>query len=325
MKNYTLIQQVVLFLKDNPHKRFTAREIAIQLVKIYPDYYKQKRLNSQQRFTSENSFISQIVAEIGSRIKRLKQSNAGILIQDQPRPRVYEWKGNSKLKSNFIDKLKDEENAGKDILNLPLKKMNYTEADLYPLLIEYLGTEYSLKCDRINEKFSKKGKGENGNKWLHPDIVALQAVTEDWNSLVKTCVQSGDAKMAYLWSFEVKKQISRSTVRQYFFQAVSNSSWANYGYLVSASIPDDGTMNELRMLSALHGIGLIILKTDNVIDSQIMIPAAFRAEVDWCSVNRLVEENADMRLFIQKVASYYKSGLLQKTGWSNDLLKVESN
>lgn len=76
MKNYTLIQQVVLFLKNNPCKRFTAREIAIQLVKIYPDYYKQKRLNSQQRFTSENSFISQIVAEIGSRIKRLKQSNA---------------------------------------------------------------------------------------------------------------------------------------------------------------------------------------------------------------------------------------------------------
>lgn len=94
---------------------------------------------------------------------------------------------------------------------------------------------------------------------------------------------------------------------------------------MSASIPDDGTMNELRMLSALHGIGLIILKTDNVIDSQIMIPAAFRAEVDWCSVNRLVEENPDMRLFVQKVASYYKSGLLQKTGWSNDLLKVESN
>lgn len=320
MENYTFIQQIILFLKQHPHQPFTAREIATQLVQIYPEYYKQKQQNSQQHFASKQAFISQIVAEIGARNKQLSQLNEEIKIQDQPRPRVYQWIGSSELTSDLINNLDDEETIEKHVLNFSPK----TEMDLYPLLIEYLDAEYHLKCDRIDEKRSKNNKGEYGNKWLHPDIVALQAVAEEWDGLVKDCVQAGSARMAYLWSFEVKKQITRSTVRYCFFQAVSNSSWANYGYLVSASIPDDGTMNELRMLSALHGIGLIILKTDNVIDSQIMIPAALKEEVDWCSVNRLVEENSDMKAFIRKVTSYYRGSLLQDIRWSNDLLKRKS-
>ncbi len=84
-------------------------------------------------------------------------------------------------------------------------------------------------------------------------------------------MQADNTKIFYLWLFEVKKQMARSIVRQYFIQAFSNFSWANYEYLVCVSIPDDGIMNEYRMLSALHGIGLIILKINNIVDSQIMI------------------------------------------------------
>lgn len=118
--------------------------------------------------------------------------------------------------------------------------------------------------------------------------------------------------MVHLWSFEVKKKITMSSVRESFFQTVSNSSWANYGYLVCASIEGDDTQEELRMLSALHGIGVMILNTENLSESNILIPARFREKPDWRSINRLVVENKDMADFIQYVASYYKSGWLSK-------------
>lgn len=40
---------------------------------------------------------------------------------------------------------------------------------------------------------------------------------------------------------------------------MSNSSWANQGYLVAAEVEGADTMKELRLLAAAHGIGLIVL------------------------------------------------------------------
>ena len=60
-----------------------------------------------------------------------------------------------------------------------------------------------------------------------------------------------------------KNSINRSNVREAFFQTVSNSSWADFGYLVALEIADDAAMKELRMLSGLHGIGFIRLDMDN--------------------------------------------------------------
>ena len=44
---------------------------------------------------------------------------------------------------------------------------------------------------------------------------------------------------------------------------MSNSSWANEGYLVATSISTSEVEEELRMLSALHGIGVILLIPEN--------------------------------------------------------------
>nr|WP_052646285.1 hypothetical protein [endosymbiont of Acanthamoeba sp. UWC8] len=76
-----------------------------------------------------------------------------------------------------------------------------------------------------------------------------------------------------LWSFEVKLLINRSNVRRAFFQAVSNSSWANYGYLVAAELEGSDTKRELQILSALHGIGFILLDSKTPVESQVLIPA----------------------------------------------------
>ncbi|WP_196426505.1 hypothetical protein [Piscirickettsia salmonis] len=105
-------------------------------------------------------------------------------------------------------------------------------------------------------------------------------------------------------------------VRKSFFQAVSNSSWANEGYLVARSIADSRAYQELRMLSALHGIGVILLSVENPSESELLLPAQKRSVIDWQSVNRIVEENADFKDFIDLVANYYQTDRLRKCDWN---------
>jgi hypothetical protein len=94
----------------------------------------------------------------------------------------------------------------------------------------------------------------------------------EWHQEVRDCVNQYSDKRTKLWSFEAKLLINRSNVRECFFQAVSNSSWANFGYLVAAEIGGTDTLKELRMLFAAHGIGFIKLDVDNPADSQVLIP-----------------------------------------------------
>src|SRR5258707_14769867 len=42
-----------------------------------------------------------------------------------------------------------------------------------------------------------------------------------------------------LYSFEIKKSLSFANLREAFFQAVSNSSWSQEGYLVAAELSSD--------------------------------------------------------------------------------------
>jgi hypothetical protein len=55
----------------------------------------------------------------------------------------------------------------------------------------------------------------------------------------------------------VKVALSISNVREAFFQTVSNSSWANYAYLVASSL-DAKAKDELELLSEAHGIGFYL-------------------------------------------------------------------
>lgn len=217
IENSSFVSKVVLFLKENKGKAFTAREMAVGLIGLYPDYFRRKRENSQQNFPSENSFISQIVAEIGARKKQILYQDAAMMIQDKPRPRTYCYQGGLSRNSRDPDSVGNVED-GQDGLVFSTQEQDYSEADLYPLLMEYLRQECQLLCSRIDEKCSRKDKGRHANHWLHPDIVAMQPVTEEFHALVKNCVQASGGRMAYLWSFEVKKQITRSLVRQYFFR-----------------------------------------------------------------------------------------------------------
>ena len=146
----------------------------------------------------------------------------------------------------------------------------------------------------------------------------MQAVDSKWNDLIRKCVQSGGGKRVRLWSFEVKIELNSSNIRKSFFQAVSNSSWANEGYLVTTLITDNenNVMQELRMLSALHGIGVILLNSKNPYDSEILLPAIVKSEIDWQSVNRIVLENKDFNEYIKLVSIYYQTGTIFPQQWN---------
>jgi hypothetical protein len=305
MSKLSQTKKIIALLKDNPLKRYTARELAEEIIALYPEDYATKKQNP--RFEDERAFVSQVVAEIGAQKAQLIKASKHIFWQDKPRPRVY-W-------FDPKHKMGEESSYQEDEVLSESTQKALKEHDLYPLLMEYLYWEHGLFCLRIDEKRSKNQRGKGGNTWLHPDVVALEALDKSWNELVRTCVKSGNGKSVRLWSFEVKIMLESGNVRKSFFQAVSNSSWANEGYLVATSISNAKVEQELRMLSALHGIGVILLNIENPSESEILLPARSRAEVDWESVNRIVEENRDFEDYIELVSGYYLTGRIRDGDW----------
>lgn len=308
MSKLSQSQKVYTFLKQHSGQRFNAREIALAITNQYPEDYLEKRNNP--RFSDNKEFINQIVAEIGAQKSSIQNSSPNIHWQDKPRPRVYWYNSDSHQQPEIPE-------TDNDLNEQSVSEQHHlTEHDLYPILINYLKSEHHLYCLRIDEKTSKNNRGNGGNQWLHPDIVAMEPVAQDWHVHVKTCVQEGGGQSVRLWSFEVKKELTMGNVRKSFFQAVSNSSWANEGYLVATSIADHRVEQELRMLSALHGIGVILLSTDNPSESDLLLPAQKRSTIDWQSVNRIVEENKDFRDFTDLVANYYQAGRIRAKDWN---------
>jgi len=304
-------KKIVELLKANPNQKFNAHQIAEQIVASYSEDYRDKRQNP--RFADEKSFISQVAAEIGSQKDQIVKNDMHVFWQDKPRPRVY-WYNPEKEVGEIAQETDENEDENLEVPTIV--ETAFSEHDLYPILIDYLKTELHLYCQRIDEKRSKNSRGNGGNQWLHPDIVAMQPVDKEWNELIRSCVKQGAGQSVRLWSFEVKKELTGSNARKSFFQAVSNSSWANEGYLVATSISDSTVEQELRMLSALHGIGVILLNPENPSESEMMLPAKSRAEVDWQSVNRILVENADFKNYIELVSTYYQTGRVRARDWN---------
>lgn len=273
----TRVQMIIETLRDNPNKKFTARDLAAEFLVRYPNEMAEKQ--SKRHFETEEHLLSQLAAEIGGeRTEAAKKRFPNVVTQDKPRPRLYYWDGNpgqSAVEESVLEEVE-----------LPTPAQTYSEHELYPLLIEFLHKELNLYCQRIDEKTSRNSHGSGGNHWLHPDVVALEPLDQHWDPVVKDCVRHGNDSAIRLWSFEVKKQLTRSNVRQHFFQAVSNSTWASFGYLVATGLNND-VEAELQMLASLHGIGVLILNTESLFDSQILIPARERTVIDWQSVNRI--------------------------------------
>ncbi len=293
----TLAEKITDILKSAPERRFTARELAEELVRRWPNWAEHKRQNSGQQLDHKGP-IYQIMAEIGASRNALRKNQSILTTED--RPRLYYWTNAA------------TEQVFQEVGTVPpggsAESWQPLEADLYPMLGRYLHDELGLWPKRIDERATAR-KTAGVNRWLFPDLVAMELVTgADWPASVRDLARAMRASRARPWSFEVKVRLDRPSLREAFFQAVSNSSWANLGYLVAGEIAGDGTLDELRVLGGLHGIGPIRLDRDDPSECEILVPARGRSDVDWASLARLASESTDMRAFVEAVSGSLGAG-----------------
>lgn len=294
-------------LKLNPGERVTARDLANWIFATYPNECEEKKKSSRQDLQSDADLIQQLVAEIGAYRPAIEKKWKQVRTTSD-RPRLYYWTdATDAAEVAFVE----SSSAAAVALGQPPKK----EHDLYPLLTTFLWAEWHLHSRRIDEKTASNKLGPGGNRWLFPDLVAMEDLTRDLVDEVRTLFNHSPTKKVRLWAFEVKLLLNRSNVREAFFQTVSNSSWANFGYLVAADIETDEAKRELRMLSALHGVGVIRLDKDNPTESEVLIPARERPEVDWANANRLADENSDFRKVIKVVRQFHQTGDAHEKEW----------
>lgn len=181
---------------------------------------------------------------------------------------------------------------------IPLKT-TYQEKDLHPLMVYY--GSYYLKAYLITIRHNLSGKKSFG-EWVHPDIVGCYYPFTDWDVDVVDVSNLLSSSAIKLYSFELKKELNFSNLRESFFQAVSNSSWANEGYLVTAEIEeDDDFMNELTRLSSAFGIGVIKLNTEDPDSCETLLPAQTKDRVDWDTVNKMANLNSDFKKFLKRI------------------------
>ncbi|AEI38103.1 COG2958 family protein [Zymomonas mobilis] len=304
-RNNSLKKLAINFLKDNPEKKFTAEEIAYGIFKNFPDLAQKKKQRSAVIRTDE-ALVRQWRREIYSR--RLNDPKIKTI---EERPRKYYYS----LKSDSAE-VEAAEYQDKNIVSFnKISQNKISEQDLYPKISSFLKDELKVFSKRIDEKRSSNKYGIKGNHWLHPDIVGLEDLGADWDQEVRDCVKGYADKRTKLWSLEVKLLINRSNVRESFFQAVSNSSWANWGYLVAAEINGQDTEKELRILSSAHGIGFIWLNVENPLESEIRVPAREKIEIDWDTANRLATENKDFWEYIKQIRQFYQTGEVHDSDW----------
>lgn len=182
---------------------------------------------------------------------------------------------------------------------------SFHERELHPLLVSFIYADAHFRCVAktiFHEKSKKSNKGKN--EWLHPDIVGIYFPKLLFDTSTYNLMQVMDDCQYRLYSFEMKKRVDFSNLREYFFQAVSNSSWANEGYLVALDFADNLELQEeMRRLNNAFGIGFIKLNTENVEQSEIMFSARYNENVDWDTIDRLSETNQDFKEFVTSAVS----------------------
>jgi len=222
------------------------------------------------------------------------------------RPTRFFLKSRESMLSDALLKKVEVEEAKK-----PAPKTSYHERDLHPLLTYYVYANPTFSRGRsIYTKtiFHESSRRKGYNEWLHPDIVGVYLPLGDWNQDVIKFNQLLDNNSIRLFSFELKKSLTKANYREAFFQAVSNSSWAHEGYLVAADITqDDDLLAELERLSASFGIGIIHLRLSDFNSSTVNFPAHSREVLDWETINKLCEQNNDFSKFIQDVKIDFES------------------
>ncbi|GAA8697279.1 COG2958 family protein [Helicobacter pylori] len=181
------------------------------------------------------------------------------------------------------------------------------ERDLHSFLTYMAINNENLKCYTktiFHEESLKSPKGMD--RWLYPDMVGVRFLhAELSNENLIAFSKKFDTLPVKLVSFELKKEISVNNCRECYFQAISNSSWANEGYLVGHHINTHNPqlMDLLKRLHASFGIGVIDLRTDED-KSAILLNAKYKEKIDYTVASELSEKNEEFSGFLKSVVDY---------------------
>lgn len=175
------------------------------------------------------------------------------------------------------------------------KQENYKERSLHRLLSNYLLSNNILSKTIFHES---SNKSDQAQKWVHPDMVGVE-FNEFQESSTRSLLKATETKeYIALYSYELKRTIDNDhQLKEYFFQALSNSSWANYGYLVAFEISED-VMEEMARLNRSFGIGVI--KVSPYTDDTTVLYPARKNELDYYTIDKLCRINPDFKNFIIK-------------------------
>ncbi len=188
------------------------------------------------------------------------------------------------------------------------QKNSFHERDLHPLLVKFLSEDpnFRLLCKTIRHEECKKGKGGEC-KWNYPDIVGVYFPYNKYKEETLKFLHHTGQEKHKLFSFELKKELSLSNLKESYFQAVSNSSWANEGYLVVFEEIKDKVLDELRRLNQSFGIGVIKLESE-ISNSKILLPAKEK-EIDIPTLNMLIEQSPkDFKPFMANINKQIEAG-----------------
>lgn len=304
-----LKNKIVNLLAEHPDRKFNGGQLAKMFYDKHPEECERKIENSRV-ITTKKELLAQLSTEIGGRERPYIERHSSQIKIEKPKGSPWQFWWASGAEQDEAD----ESETAKTGAQPASENSSFDEHDLYPKICEYLSRAHGIYPKRIDEKKSSNTRGPKGNRWLYPDIVGMEDLTAEWTTEIKRAVKEYSGKETKLWSFEVKKTLTISSVRPAYFQAVSNSSWANFGYLATTDIADAQTEKELQMLSALHGIGVIKIDRENPSNSQIIIPAREKPEIDWATCNRLMV-NKDFVDFIESIRKFHQTGDPDSKSW----------
>ena len=263
------------FLADHPEESYTSKEIADHIHKV--------------EYSGGDSFY-RIYGYVSNLLSRNIQEIKNVVCDASVHPKkFYCSQKDSTLHKEPVDAPRM---AQADTLN---------EHSMYPMTCQYLYREHDVYAMRIDESRSSNSGGAGANRWLHPDIVGVRILSDNWHPDVQKYAEIAKTRRFELWSLEVKLRIYQGNVRESFFQTVANSSWANYAYLVALRVEGEDALEELQMLCSRHGIGLVIIDAVDSEKSQVRIPARENLEVDWTACSRLAKENQDFRKYMDNL------------------------
>ncbi|MDY4043402.1 MAG: hypothetical protein SOY65_06290 [Marinifilaceae bacterium] len=172
----------------------------------------------------------------------------------------------------------------------------YDERSLHKIFCSFLRTRGIYAKTIYHEKSSTKS--DSSQKWVHPDIVGVQ-FEEFKNDATLSLLKATEPKeTVHIYSYELKRKIETDYhLKQYYFQALSNSSWANFGYLVAFEINED-LQEEMERLNNAFGIGIILMQVNEV---KTLCPAREKT-LDFNTIEKLNNLNPDFCMFISKLA-----------------------